>query len=46
MIEDEKEDIEPDNYGKVAGVGLGVFLVIIAIIIGIILCVIGMATPI
>jgi LNR domain len=38
--------IAPYNYGKVAGVGLGIFLTIIAIILGLILCVIGTATPI
>lgn len=42
----ESAVIAEDNYGKIAGVGLGVFLTIIAIIIGVILCIIGMATPV
>ena len=45
-ITEDVDEYEEENYGKVAGVGLGVFLTIIAMIIGVILCVIGMATPI
>jgi F0F1-type ATP synthase assembly protein I len=39
-------EVAEKNYGKVAGVGLGVFLTIMAMIFGIILCVIGTATPV
>ena len=42
----ETTAVKPDNYGTIAGVGLGVFLTIIAMIIGIILCVIGAASPV
>ena len=38
--------VAPYNYGLVAGVGLGVFLTCMMIIFGIILCVIGTATPV
>ena len=43
---DQNTEIEEKNYGKVAGVGLGVFLTIIAMILGILICVIGTATPV
>jgi hypothetical protein len=43
--EDEEEEYEPDNFGKVGGVGLGVMLTIIACIVGVLLCIIGAATP-
>lgn len=39
-------EVAEKNYGKVAGVGLGVFLTIMAMIFGVILCVIGTATPV
>ncbi|CAG9318243.1 unnamed protein product [Blepharisma stoltei] len=38
-------DVKEWNYGKVAGVGLGVFLTIVAIIVGVLVCIIGTATP-
>ena len=34
-----------DNYGLVIGVGLGVFLTIIAMILGVLLCLVGTSTP-
>lgn len=43
---DQTTEVEEKNYGKVAGVGLGVFLTIMAMILGIIICVIGTATPV
>jgi heme/copper-type cytochrome/quinol oxidase subunit 4 len=42
---EEKSKVETKNYGKIAGVGLGVFLTIMAMILGVILCIIGTATP-
>lgn len=43
---EEDNQVAEKNYGKVAGVGLGVFLTIMMMIVGIIICVIGAATPI
>lgn len=43
---EENNQVSEKNYGKVAGVGLGVFLTIMAMILGIIICVIGAATPV
>lgn len=40
------DDISDDNAGLVAGVGKGVFAVIMMMIIGVLLCVFGAATPI
>ena len=42
----EASIVSPYNYGKVAGVGLGVFLTVMALIAGVLLCVIGTATPV
>ncbi|OMJ92850.1 hypothetical protein SteCoe_4299 [Stentor coeruleus] len=39
-------EVAEKNYGKVAGIGLGVFLTIMAMVFGVILCVIGTATPV
>jgi len=39
-------EYEPDNYGRVAGVGLGVFLTILALFLGVLVCIIGAATPV
>jgi len=43
---EEDNEVEEKNYGKVAGVGLGVFLTIMMMLVGIVICVIGAATPI
>ena len=42
----EKTVVVLDNYGKIAGVGLGVFLIIIGLILGVLLCIIGTSTPV
>mmetsp|Transcript_9428 Transcript_9428/g.18139 ORF Transcript_9428/g.18139 Transcript_9428/m.18139 type:complete len:280 (-) Transcript_9428:1501-2340(-) len=43
---DPDDDVEDENAGLVAGVGKGVFAVIIMMIIGVLLCVFGAATPV
>lgn len=42
---EEEEEYEPENFGKVGGLGLGVVLTIAAILVGVLLCIVGAATP-